>query len=453
MIMAGEGPRIIIREIFNKSLLAVDPYKAVASYSNTIRSAYKSGNFKKSILIAFGKAASLMSKAIEANLGDLLAGGIIVTKYGHSVGGDRNSKIITYEAGHPLPDENGVKATKEIVRVLKEADKNTLVICLISGGGSALLVAPYRDITLADKQVVTSMLLKAGADIYELNTVRKHISVVKGGRLAEVAQPAAIISLILSDVIGDRLDMIASGPTVPDKTTYNDAHNVLRKYKLEGRFPTSVMEIIDKGMRGLIPETPKDDDPVFQRVKNIIIGNNKIATDAARKAAELLGYSTTIISTELNGEASIVAGELAKKAIAFKKALAPGDKVCLIAGGETAVKIRGTGKGGRNMELALAFGIEIKGLPGITFLSAGTDGTDGPTDAAGAFVDGQTVAKAAGAGIDAGEYLKNNDSYTFFSRTGDLFITGPTGTNVMDIQIILLNAERVPSQCQLQIKT
>jgi len=437
--MAGEGPRIIIREIFNKSLLAVDPYKAVASYSDTIRWAYKSGDFRKLVLIGFGKAASLMSKAIEDNLGDLLAGGIIVTKYGHAGRRDRNSKIITYEAGHPLPDENGLKAAKEIVRVLKESDKNTLVICLISGGGSALLVAPYSDITLADKQEVTSMLLKAGADIHELNTVRKHISAVKGGRLAETAQPATIISLILSDVMGDRLDMIASGPTAPDKTTYNDAYNVFRKYKLEDRLPSSVAEIIVKGIRGLAPETPKDDDPVFQRVSNIIVGSNKMAMDAARKAAELLGYRTTVISAELSGEASIVAGELAKKAIDSKKALAPGDKACLIAGGETTVTVRGNGKGGRNTELALVFGTEIKGLLGITFLSAGTDGTDGPTDAAGAFVDGQTVAKAAGAGIDAGEYLKNNDSYTFFSRTGDLFITGPTGTNVMDIQIILLD--------------
>ncbi len=437
--MAGEDPRVIITEIFNKSLLAVDPYKAAASYADTIRSAYKNGNFRKCVLIGFGKAASLMSKAIEDNLGDLLSGGIIVTKYGHSAQGDRKNKIITFEAGHPLPDENGLKAAREIVGLLKEADRNTLVICLISGGGSALLVAPYGNITLADKQEVTGMLLKAGADIYELNTVRKHISAVKGGRLAEAAQPASIISLILSDVMGDRLDMIASGPTAPDKTTYNDAHNVLLKYKLEDRLPANVAKTINKGIRGILPETPKDDDPVFQRVRNIIIGSNRMARDAAGKAAELSGYKTTVISTELSGEASIVAGELARKAIDFKKTLAPGDKACLIAGGETTVTVRGNGKGGRNTELALVFGMEIKGLQGITFLSAGTDGTDGPTDAAGAFADGQTVAKAAGAGIDAWEYLKNNDSYTFFTRTGDLFVTGPTGTNVMDIQIILLD--------------
>ena len=438
--MAGENPRVIIREIFNQSLLAVDPYQAVASYTDTIRRAYTNGKFRNLVLIGFGKAASRMAKAVEDNLGDLLTGGIIVTKYGHAVQGDRVSNVKTYEAGHPMPDENGRKAAQEIVQALKTTDKYTLVICLISGGGSALLVAPSGDITLADKQEVTGMLLKAGANIYELNTVRKHISAVKGGRLAEAAQPATVLSLILSDVVGDRLDMIASGPTAPDRTTYHDAYDVVRKYRLEGRLPSSVAAAIDKGMRGLLPETPKVGDPLFQKVRNIIIGNNKMATDAARLAAESMGYRTTVLSSELTGEAALVAGQLAKKAIDAKKALAPGDKACLIAGGETTVTVSGNGKGGRNTELALVFGMEIQGLPGITFLSAGTDGTDGPTDAAGAFADGQTVLKAVRAGLIAQEYLQNNDSYTFFSKTGDLFITGPTGTNVMDVYIILLHS-------------
>jgi len=439
MTTSAQNTRNILTDIFKRSLLAIDPYQAVASHSDTIRRAYRSGSFTNLVLIGFGKASPLMSKAIEDDLGDLLANGVIVTKYGHSVPGNRDSKITTYEAGHPMPDENGVRAANEIVKVLNKADMNTLVVCLISGGGSALLAAPYGDITLDDKKEVTGMLLNAGADIYELNTVRKHISAVKGGRLAVSAKPATIISLILSDVMGDRLDVIASGPTAPDKTTYKDADAVLRKYHLEGRLPSRVAETIDKGMRGLMPETPKDGDPVFQRVSNIIIGNNKMATDAARKAAELSGYRTTVLSNELSGEASIVARELARKAIEYKQSLTPGDKACLITGGETTVTVRGNGKGGRNTELALAFGLEIQGLPGITFLSAGTDGTDGPTDAAGAFADGQTITRAAEDGIDAAQYLQNNDSYTFFSRTGGLFITGPTGTNVMDIQIILLD--------------
>jgi len=436
--MTSETSKKNVTEIFNESLLAVDPYKAVTMHFDIIRSGYESGNFRRLILIGFGKAASQMSKAIEDKAGDLLTGGIIVTKYGHSVQGQRSSKIIVYEAGHPIPDQNGLRAAKEVMKLLRDADKETLIVCLISGGGSALLVAPYRHVTLADKQNVTGLLLRAGADIYELNTVRKHISAIKGGRLAEAAYPAAIISLILSDVVGDRLDMIASGPTAPDETTYGDAFNIIRKYKLEHRLPESVTEIISKGVAGLMPDTPKNGDPFFQRVRNIIIGSNEIAADAARKVSESMGYRTTVISTELDGEASIVAGELAKTAVDLKKRLNPQDKACLIAGGETTVTVKGNGTGGRNTELALAFGMEIKGLSGITLLSAGTDGTDGPTDAAGAIVDGRSIAKAADAGIDAEEYLKNNDSYTFFKRIGDLLLTGPTGTNVMDLQIILL---------------
>ncbi len=437
--MINDAPKSAIREIFNKSLSAVDPYKAVALHSETVLSTYRNGKFKRLILIGFGKAASTMSRAIKDAAGDLIDCGIIVTKYGHSVWNDESGKIVTYESGHPIPDENGLKAAQEVMRLLKDANKDTLIICLISGGGSALLVSPCRGITLADKQKVTDLLLKAGADVFELNAVRKHLSAVKGGRLAEAAYPAIIISLILSDVIGDRLDVIASGPTSPDKTTYRDTLNVMQKYKLESRIPSSVAEIINKGLQGVIPETPKDDNPLFQRVNNIIIGSNKIAAYAAKEAAESAGYKTTVLSTELSGEASLVAMDLAKKAIALKKTLNPGDKVCLVAGGETTVTVKGNGKGGRNTELCLVFGMEIEGLSGITFLSAGTDGTDGPTDAAGAVADGQTVAKALSAGIDPREYLKNNDSYTFFKIIDDLVITGPTGTNVMDIQVILLD--------------
>ncbi len=433
-----EDSRTTIKEIFNKSLLAVDPYKAVVLHSGTILSAYRDGRFRELVVIGFGKAASPMATAIEENAGDILSAGIIITKYGHTTRGDKSRRIVVYEAGHPLPDENGLLGTREVTRLLKKASEDTLVICLISGGGSALLVSPYRDITLADKQKVTELLLKAGADIYELNTVRKHISAVKGGRLAELAYPASIISLILSDVIGDKLDAIASGPTAPDRTTYRDAFDVIQKYRLENRIPKSVIALINEGVLGLVPETPKENSPVFHRVKNIVVGSNKMAAEAAKKAAEVSGYRTTVISTELSGEASSVAKELATKTIGLKKTLKQADKVCLVAGGETTVTVRGSGKGGRNMELALVFGMEIRGLTGITFLSAGTDGTDGPTDAAGAIVDGRTFEKAASAGLEPQEYLRNNDSYTFFERIGDLLITGPTGTNVMDIQVILI---------------
>jgi glycerate 2-kinase len=340
-----------------------------------------------------------------------------------------------------LPDENGLRATREVVQLLKSVDDRTLVLCLISGGGSALLVSPYDGITLEEKQKTTDLLLRAGADIFELNTVRKHISDVKGGRLAQTAYLAGILSLILSDVINDRLDVIASGPTAPDKTTYFDAVKTIEKYRLEEEIPENVMDLLNRGVQGLIPETPKEDNPVLQQVHHTIIGSNKMAINAAKKEAEALGYKATILSTKIQGEARNAARYLAKKAIETLHAtqIADHEKLCLISGGETTVSVRGIGTGGRNMETALVFAREIEGMSGITFLSAGTDGTDGPTDAAGAIVDGQTVVKARRMGINPERDLENNDSYHFFKSIDELFITGPTGTNVMDLQIILLD--------------
>jgi glycerate 2-kinase len=337
-----------------------------------------------------------------------------------------------------VPDENGLKGTEEIIRLLKNSKENTLAVCLISGGGSALLVAPYEGITLKEKQKITQQLLKAGADIYELNTVRKHISKVKGGRLAEIAYPARILSLILSDVIGDRLDVIASGPTSSDRTTYKDALMVLKKYRLIESSPRSVVGILNRGINSLIPEIPKKGNIIFKHVENMVIGSNKILLDAAKEKAEKLGFDVEIISSELSGEAKDVGKWLAQKSMTMKcsKDKKIKKSTCLISGGETTVTVKGKGVGGRNMELALSFAIEINGIDGITLLSAGTDGTDGPTDAAGACVDGQTVSKAKAIGIYPEAYLRNNDSYNFFKKTNELFNTGPTGTNVMDIQIV-----------------
>jgi glycerate 2-kinase len=323
---------------------------------------------------------------------------------------------------------------------LKTADDKTLVICLISGGGSALLVAPYPGITLDEKQRTTDLLLKAGADISELNTVRKHISKIKGGRLAEIAYPARIKSLILSDVIGDRLDVIASGPTSPDKTTYEDALKVIEKFSVSDGIPPNVLDILHRGLLGLIPETPKENSIIFRSVENIIIGSNRKALEAAETKADELNFQAKIMSAEIMGEARDVGRRLAKTALEIRDTSGTNDgkKTCIISGGETTVTVRGAGIGGRNMELALAFAIEIEGSDGITLLSAGTDGTDGPTDAAGAIVDGATTKKAKSIGLDPCEYLENNDSYNFFRQIDALFITGPTGTNVMDIQIMVI---------------
>jgi len=428
-------------DVFHAVLKAIDPYGLIKERIDQIRSIYREGNYGKLYLISFGKAAYPMTKAVSDFADDLLTKGIMITKYGHVPEGAVSHKIEVFEAAHPVPDIQGVLATERVIGLLEKADSATLVVCLISGGGSAMLVAPHRDISLAEKQQITQLLLKAGANIRELNTVRKHISRIKGGRLAEIAYPAGVLSLILSDVIGDPLDVIGSGPTSPDQTTFQDALKVIQRYDLGDKIPEKARFILIRGAAGEIPETPKEGDRVFARVQNIIVGSNKKAIEAVKREAEGQGYQTAVISAELQGEARDAATWLARKAIEARRGLAGGSqgKVCLISGGETTVTVRGNGLGGRNTELALAFAQKIKGMKGITLLSAGTDGTDGPTDAAGAIVDGGTIERAEAAGINPGDYLKNNDSYHFFKAAGGLFITGPTGTNVMDLQIILLD--------------
>lgn len=437
MVVYGT-PVEIIRSIFDESLLAVDPYKSVNSWSDTVLSRYNNENLKKLYAVCFGKAAPLMAQALVDRVGDVLTKGVVITKYGHAGQHHFTDSLVVYESGHPIPDENGVRAAKEVVKLLQQADEESLVIFLISGGGSALLSLPCKGISLAEKQAATGLLLKAGADIYELNTVRKHISAVKGGRLAEISCPAKMTALILSDVIGDQLDVIASGPTSPDTSTYADALQVIRKFNLEERMPGSIMNLLAIGVQGQFPETPKKGDQIFKGVNNIIIGSNTIAIEAARKAAEGFGYTAEVLSTQLSGEASHVGKDLAQAAKEQRKKLSKGGKLCLIAGGETTVTVKGNGKGGRNTELALAFGMAIQGEAGVTFLSAGTDGTDGPTDAAGAISTGEMLSQAWKRGLDPQDYLTRNDSYSFFKAIDGLVITGPTGTNVMDLQLILL---------------
>jgi glycerate-2-kinase len=299
-------------------------------------------------------------------------------------------------------------------------------------------------ITLQEKQRVTELLLKSGAAIEEINTVRKHLSRVKGGWLAETAYPAGVLTLILSDVIGNKLDVIASGPTAPDSSTYRDAAAVIEKYGLKPLLPGSVNNWIELGVKGQEAETPKSTDPCFKKTRNVIIGGIAAAVSAASTRAKELGFSCDVITTELQGEARQAARMLAKTAVESRKTLKRRERRCLLSGGETTVTVRGEGLGGRNQELALAFALEIEGVPGITLLSAGTDGIDGPTDAAGAVVDGETVKKAREAGINPAAYLERNDSYSFFRRLDLLtggknhFVTGSTGTNVMDMQVLCI---------------
>jgi len=441
-----------ILDIFYAGLKSVESYdsvrKAISLRDNEIfingQTTYKTNNFSKLIVVGAGKATAPMAQAVEDIFGELIDDGIIIVKYGHT---RPLRKIRQIEASHPLPDTSGLKGTEDITDILKNADAETLVICLLSGGASAMLVSPAGDISLDDKKRVTNLLLKAGATINELNAVRKHISQVKGGRLAEMAYPATIATIILSDVIGDRLDVIASGPTVPDGSTFRDAMVVLAKYNLEDKVPDSVLRYIEKGLKGGAEETPKKDKLFFLNVRNIIVGSIRKALSAAMVNAELLGYKTEITAPDIQGDVRDAARSLADKAMAVNKSLKSRSvPVCLLSGGETTVCVRGSGKGGRNQELALAFATAIEGEKGITMLSAGTDGTDGPTDAAGAIVDGETIKLALKYKIDPMEYLRNNDSYNFFKTLDSLsgtqhhLITGPTWTNVMDIQVIIAEA-------------
>jgi glycerate-2-kinase len=423
--------RRLAEGIFRSALKAVDPYDSVREHAHDLMDFYLKNAFDRLIVVGAGKASTEMARAIHDAMGDLIDSGIVITKRGGDAGRLRETKMRVREAAHPVPDEHGLNATREIIRLLEEADARTLVVCLISGGGSALLVAPYGNLTLSDKQSVTHSLLHSGAEIHQVNTVRKHLSAVKGGRLAGLAHPATVISLIISDVIGDDLDVIASGPTSPDPSTFQEALGILQKYSISA--PESVQALIEDGIGGKVPETPKPGDPVFETVENRIIANNRRALESARAKAEELGFPATVLTDALQGDTTEAARYLMESIRNHDRR--PG---CLIAGGETTVKVIGTGKGGRNMHLALHLAMETEGMEGLTILSAGTDGTDGPTDAAGAIVDGGTVAKALSLGLVPEESFANNDSYHCFQKSGDILITGPTGTNVMDIQIILL---------------
>jgi len=435
-------------DIFNAAIDAVDPYEAVKKAmrieGNSLHAAggtYDLDVFRRILVLGAGKATARMALSIEDLLGDRITEGLIIVKVGHTA----PLRIIEQvEASHPIPDEAGVRGTVRMMDLLKRANEQTLVLCLFSGGASALLVAPAEGLTLRDKQEATSLLLKTGASIDELNAIRKHLSAVKGGRFAKAACPAQIVALILSDVIGDRLDVIASGPTARDMTTYAEALIVIDKYGLKGSMPSRVTAYLERGSAGQEPETVKSGDSCLHKTRNVIIGGIGHALAAAKEKARQLGLAADIITEELQGEVGVAANYLARIALNTRHELKPGERRCLLSGGETTVTVRGTGKGGRNQELALAFARAIAGVIGITLLSAGTDGTDGPTDAAGAVVDGDTVRRATEHGLVPGDYLANNDSYEFFSRydalTGDHthIKTGPTGTNVMDIQLIVV---------------
>lgn len=424
--------------IFQAAVEAAHPFAATKCHLEPFERVAE--KFERVLVVGAGKAAASMASAVEATYGSRVSAGIVVTKYGH---GSKLEHIECREAAHPVPDLAGVAGAMAIRELCLSAQENDLVICLISGGASALLPAPVPGITLEQKQATTKLLLACGANIQELNCVRKHLSNLKGGQLAHWCAPASVRAYILSDVIGDPLDVIGSGPTVPDETSFADAWAVIYKYGLESKIPAAVRQHLEQGVNHAIPETPKLGDPVFERVENVLIGSNRLSVDAAAKTARGLGYRDLVLSTTLDGEAREVArvfAAIAREECSSERPLPP--PVAILAGGETTVTLTAHhGLGGRNQEMALAIADGIAGLPQVTFLAAGTDGTDGPTNAAGAIADGTTLERAQALEMNAVEFLARNDSHQFFEQLDDLVITGPTGTNVMDIYLLLVGCE------------
>ncbi|MFO7840355.1 MAG: glycerate kinase [Desulfosalsimonadaceae bacterium] len=430
--------------IFQAALEAVNAEKAVAAALSIRGSSlcihqhcFDLSAVENIYVVGAGKASADMAAALENLMGERITAGAVTVKYGHT----RSLKRIRLtEAGHPIPDANGVRGAEEILALADAATATDLIICLISGGGSALATLPEPPLSLADKQNTIQTLLACGANINEINALRKHMSGIKGGRLAGHAYPAAVAALIVSDVVGDKLDVIASGPTVADTSTFADCTRIIESYGLQDRLPRAVLDYMKNGLAEGKEETPKQDAGAFAKTRTCIVANNQKALEQARHTALALGYNSLILSSRIQGETREAARfhtAVAKEIRHSGHPLAP--PACVLSGGETTVTLSGSGKGGRNQDFALAAALEIAGERAMLVFSAGTDGSDGPTDAAGAAVDPETVANGRAMGLEPAAYLRSNDSYNFFRQSGELFTTGPTGTNVMDLRILLVD--------------
>ena len=430
-----------LRAILDAALAAVAPDGALARHVRVQGDRLLVGDAEYALasrrlpVVGAGKGAAPMAAALEALLGDRITQGLIVVKEGHGL---PLAHIRLAEASHPMPDARGERATHEMLRMAHAAGEGDLVICLLTGGASALTPALAPGITSADMRRTTELLLECGAAIHEMNAVRKHLSAFSGGRLAAAAAPASVLSLIVSDVVGDDLDVIGSGPTAPDTSTFGLCLDITERFGIKTRLPEPVLRRLVDGAAGNIPETPKADDPLFMRVRNELIATNRQALDAAAEAAEKLGYVPHILTAALSGDCRTRARELTEQVCLAADKLQPGDApLCLLFGGETTLNVRGTGLGGRNQEMALVAAQYLRGRKNIAAVFADTDGTDGPTDAAGGFASGSTLEEAARLGLDPQPYLDNNDCYSFLKSCGHLLLTGPTRTNVMGLGIFL----------------
>jgi glycerate 2-kinase len=437
--------RSVAQQLQQAALEAVEPaeavYRVLTRVGNSILvndRAYDLGQYDRILIVGAGKASIPMADAVAEVLRDRLTGGVVITKYQHT---DRSlhSSLRVHEAGHPVPDQNSINGARDMQDRLRDLTARDLVFCVLSGGASALMTMPAENISLEDLQATTKLLLRAGASIDQVNAVRKHLDLIKGGGLARLAGEAALISLVLSDVVGDDLSVIASGPTAPDRSTFADAWRVIDRYGLIDQLPQSARNRLELGKSNRIADTPKPGDPLFANDQIVIVGSNRLAAEAAETLAKKLNFNTLLFSTFVQGEArevAKVAAALAKEIIASERPVKR--PACIIWGGETTVTVKGQGKGGRNQELALAAAIAIDSLPNVLIEALGTDGTDGPTDAAGAIATGETLSRARDLNLDARTYLANNDAYHFFQPLNDLIITGPTGTNVNDLLFLLI---------------
>jgi glycerate-2-kinase len=431
-------------DALNAALEAVDPELIIKSKVNVKGNLLHVGSlkldlakFKNVYVVGGGKASGCMLEALVELLGDRVTGGTVNVPF--SCPPYKTGKVKLQRASHPIPDGSGVAGASRMLELVGKAKEKDLVLCLISGGGSSLMPRPRGSVSLEDKRKVTDALLRSGATITEINTVRKHVSELKGGWLAKEAYPATVVNLILSDVVGDPLDFIASGPTVPDTTTFHDAIEILKHHGLWNTVPGSVRDLLTEGGKGLIPETPKPGDKVFKKVHNIVVGNNFTASQAAYGSFKKARLNSLLLTSTLEGQARDVGTVLASMA---KEAASSGNPVPrpagIVAGGETTVTVVGKGKGGRNQEIPLSAALKISNMNGVVVASASTDGVDGPTDAAGALADGKTLQRAHDLKLNPREFLANNDSYVFFDKLGDLVFTGPTGTNVCDVAVVVL---------------
>ena len=429
--------RRIILDILEKGIFAANPQEAIlrnVSYDeNKITFSDETiidlSKISRIFIVGAGKASAAMASALESILSEKIQSGYINVPENQNLDLLNLKKTKANIAGHPYVSKGSIEGTKKILDLINGLTASDLVFCLISGGGSALLEHSFDGITLNDLNLLFSELSRVGATIHELNTIRKHISQIKGGKLAQLAQPAQVISLIISDVIGDDLDTIASGPTAPDNSTWKNAEEIISKYNLHGNIPKSIVKIINDGLKGKIEDTPKSTNPVFKNVKNMIIASNELSCKAMKEYAKNIGFQSKIVTTSLSGEAKAIGKELVQKIRELNS------KSILIMGGETTVTIQGDGKGGRNQELVLASSKEIGKEKGIVVAAIGSDGIDGPTDAAGGIADSTIATKGFELDLDIDKYLEHNDSYNYLKKTNGLIYTGPTGTNVMDLVI------------------